>query len=56
MRLLRREGSAAVPLRLSMGESAAVALEQVDQVAASRFAVVIEGETGTGKELVGIPE
>ena len=54
MRLLRREGSAAVPLRLSMGESAAVAAvsEQVDQVAASRFAVVIEGETGTGKELV----
>ena len=54
MKLLRRQSTAGIPLRLSMGESAAVGrvIEQVEQVASSRFAVLIQGETGTGKELV----
>ena len=54
MRLVRRDSSAGVPLRIAMGgsESVALVIEQVEQVGASRFAVLIQGETGTGKELV----
>jgi DNA-binding NtrC family response regulator len=51
---LRREARAEVPLKRAMGSSAAVAavVEQVEQVSASDFTVLIQGETGTGKELV----
>ena len=48
-----REASAAVPLEI-VGESAAIreVLDLVAKVAGQRSTVLIEGETGTGKELV----
>ena len=59
-RLLARVGqlesrlAADHPLRHQMGTSAAIGrvIEQVTQVAASAFSVLVQGETGTGKELV----
>jgi two-component system nitrogen regulation response regulator GlnG len=49
---LRRQGAGALAER--MGGSAAVAavIQQVSQVAESNFTVLLQGETGTGKELV----
>jgi two-component system nitrogen regulation response regulator GlnG len=49
---LRRQGAASLAER--MGGSAAVAavIQQVSQVAESSFTVLLQGETGTGKELV----
>jgi two-component system nitrogen regulation response regulator GlnG len=49
---LRRQGTGALAER--MGGSAAVAavIQQVSQVAESNFTLLLQGETGTGKELV----
>jgi two-component system nitrogen regulation response regulator GlnG len=54
VRSLRRKLREAASLRELMGPSPAVAdvVRQVDQVAGSILTVLIQGETGTGKELV----
>ncbi len=51
---LRTQLESEVPLREVMGSSQKVqeVLQQIQQVARSNFTVIIEGETGTGKEIV----
>jgi DNA-binding NtrC family response regulator len=54
VRSLRQRIQEAAPLRELMGPSSTVAgiVQQVEQVAGSGLTVLLEGETGTGKELV----